>query len=39
MNNKYEFPKITIIMPIYNRSKFKPLILFNLKGFDYEKKK
>ena len=35
MNN---YPKISILTPVYNRSKWLPLMLCNIVKFDYEKK-
>jgi len=34
-----ELPCVSINMPIYNRSKWKPLILHNIKGFQYDRSK
>jgi len=34
-----EYPHVSIIMPIYNRNKFKRLILSNLLKLDYDKSK
>ena len=33
-----EHPKVSICMPIYNRNKFLPLIIFNLQGLIYDDK-
>ena len=33
-----ELPKVSICMPIYNRNKFLPLIIFNLQGLIYDDK-
>ena len=32
------YPKISILTPVYNRSKWLPLMLCNIVNFDYEKK-
>jgi len=32
-----EFPKITIMTPLYNRNKWFPLMLMNIRSFDYPK--
>ena len=34
-----DYPHVSIIMPIYNRNKFKRLILSNLLKLDYDKSK
>ena len=34
-----ELPKISILTPLYNRNKFLPLMLMNIKTFDYPKDK
>ena len=34
-----ELPKISILTPLYNRNKFLPLMLENIKTFDYPKEK
>ena len=34
-----ELPKISILTPLYNRNKFLPLMLMNIKTFDYPKEK
>lgn len=34
-----EYPKISILTPVYNRNKWLPLMLCNLVNFDYDKNK
>lgn len=34
-----DLPCVSVNMPIYNRSKWKPLILHNIRGFEYDKTK
>tara|TARA_R110002153_G_scaffold3817_1_gene18301 strand:- start:1692 stop:2411 length:720 start_codon:yes stop_codon:yes gene_type:complete len=36
--SEIEYPNVSICMPIYNRNKFKELILYNLLGFIYPDK-
>ena len=33
------YPNVSILMPTYNRRKFLPLIMYNLKNMDYDKSK
>jgi len=33
------YPNVSILMPTYNRRKFLPLIIYNLKNMDYDKSK
>ena len=34
-----DYPKISLLTPTYNRSKFLPLVVHNLQNVDYEKNK
>ena len=38
MEVNFEWPKLSICMPTYNRNEFMPLITQNLKGFVYDDK-
>jgi len=34
-----EWPKVSILTPLYNRSKWLPMMIMNIKTFDYDKSK
>ena len=34
-----EYPKVSVLVPTYNRPEFLPLIIFNVNNYDYDKKK
>jgi len=34
-----EWPKVSILTPLYNRNKWLPMMLMNIKTFDYDKSK
>ena len=39
LSNDDGYPKISILTPLYNRSKWLPLMIANIKSFDYDKTK
>ena len=39
INSNDEWPRVSVLTPLYNRNKWLPMMIMNLKTFDYDKNK